>query len=200
MPKAIFAASGFLALALIAGCDDPAQSSRPTTKPTVAVATTEPTGATAVVAAYPQRPPSTLSIDGRDVAFPAAKLALISHGTGGFTLRLCTDDPPNAIDPGYTGNSYVLDMQLAMDRLTDLPVASWDHKPTDGDDSASGIYLHGCREQYRPRDVHVTFAKNGDELLVYVTGAFLHSDEANPNVPPDRVQVSGCLRTNLPAE
>jgi hypothetical protein len=141
-----------------------------------------------------------LSIDGRDVTFPAAKLALISHGAGGYTLRLCSDDPPTAIDPGYTGNSYVMDMQLAIDRLGELPAATWDFKPTDSDDSASGIYLHGCREQFHPRDVHVTFQKNGDELLVFVTGAFLHSDESNPTAPPDRVQLNGCLRTNMPAE
>jgi hypothetical protein len=162
--------------------------------------TTQPAEPQAVVAAYPMRPPSNLNLDGHDVSFPAAKLAVIGHSTGGFKLRLCSDDPPTAIDPGYVGNSYVLDMKLAIDHLSELQAATWDFKPSDSPDSTSGIFLQGYHDQYHPSDVHVSFQKNGDELMVLISGTFLHDDASNPAAPPERVQVNGSLRANSPAE
>jgi hypothetical protein len=141
-----------------------------------------------------------LTIDGRDVEFPGAKLAVVRHGTGGFTLCLCSDDPPTAIDPGYAGNSYALYMHMAVDRLGELPAATWDFGPADTDDSNSAICLHGYREQYRPHDVHVAFQKDGDALMVFVTGTFIHSDANNPAAAPESVAVSGSLRTSVPGE
>jgi hypothetical protein len=193
-------AIGAVLLSVMAGCDEPAQSSKPTTKPAVAVAASEPASTEATVAAYPLQPPSIMTIDGRDVTFPGAKLAVIKHRTGGYTLRLCSDDPPTAIDPGYIGNSYVLDMKLGIDRLNDLPAASWDFKSSESDDTSSGIYLHGYREQFHLDDVHASFQKNGDEMLTYITGTFMHTDASNPAAPPDRVQVTGVLRTSVPTE
>lgn len=187
-------------LSILGGCDDPVQSSKPTTKPAVAVAASEPAETSAVVAAYPVQPPSTLSIDGREVSFPGAKLAVVKHGSGGFTLLLCSDDPPSAIDPGYAGNSYAIYMRLGIDRLSELPAAMLDFKSSDSDDSSSGIYLHGYREQLHPDDVHISFQKNGDEMMAFVTGTFLHTDASTPAAPPDRVQVSGVLRTSVPSE
>jgi hypothetical protein len=200
--RSVATAIGLALLWSTAGCDQSAQSSKPTTNPTIATATppAQPTDVSAMVAAYPIKPPSTLSIDGRDVLFPAAKLAVIRHDNGGFMLMLCTDDPPSAIDPGYTGNSYLLNMQLGMDRLSELPAATWDCKPADSEDSTSGIYIHGYREQYHPDAVHVSFQKDGDDVLVVVSGTFLHSDPDNPASPPQHVQVSGSLRTNMPRE
>jgi hypothetical protein len=156
-----------------------------------------------VVAAYPVKPPSILSIDGKDVPFPAAKLAVIGHGSGGFVLRLCSDDPPTAIDPGYAGNSYLLDMQVPVDRLRDLPGARWDYKPGDGDDSTNGIFLHGFRDQLHPRELHVMFLKDsdqGDQLEISVTGTYLQNDSKNPAAPPERVSVNALLRVSEPAE
>jgi hypothetical protein len=210
----VLGAAGSVGVAVLmgaAGCDDRAQTTpTPTSRPSVVAAAPRPLQAVvlattnATTAAYPMRPPSYLTLDGREVAFPAAKMALIGHGTGGFTLRLCSDDPPTAIDPGYSGNSYVLDIRLAIDHLSELPAATWDFKHEDGreggGDSASGIYLHGYEEQYHPDEVHVSFQKNGDELLSYISGTFLHSNPANPVAPAERVQVSGCLHTSVPTE
>jgi hypothetical protein len=192
--------SGVVVMLVGGGCDHPSQSSAPTTKPVVVSSTTAPVEMPATMASYPVRPPSVLTLDGRDVSFPGAKLALLNHGGGGFTLRLCSDDPPTAIDPGYVGNSYVMDMRLSIDHLSELPAATWDFKHGDGNDSASGIYVHGYQEQYRPDDVHVSFARDGDEMLTYVSGTFLHSDGNNPGAAPERVQVNGCLRTEMPKE
>lgn len=198
----IFAAAGrtigigVVGLALVAGCDDATQRSQvPATQPAVASATIHPSAdQPAVVAAYPTRPPAVISIDGRQIAFPAARLAVVSH-SGGLTLRLCSDDPPDAIDPGYAGNSFILDMRLPIDRTTDIPASSWDHKPSDADDSVSGIFVHGYRDGLRPYDVHVSFQKVDDQMLAYIDGTFLR-DSANPAAPPDRVHVSTCVHVN----
>jgi hypothetical protein len=183
-------------LAMVAGCDDATQrSSVPTTQPAVTSATAQPAAdQSAVVAAYPSRPPAVLTIDGRQVAFPAARLAVVSH-SGGLTLRLCSDDPPDAIDPGYAGNSFILDMRLPIDRTADIPACTWDHKPSDADDSISGIFIHGYRDGLRPYDVHVSFQKVDDQMLAYIDGTFLR-DSANLAAPPDRVHVSTCVHVN----
>jgi hypothetical protein len=111
-------------------------------------------------------------------------------------VRLCSDDPPTSIDPGYAGNSFVFDMTLPIDNVEALPLAVWDYKAHGSEmpDEATGIFLHGYHEQLHPDDVHVTFQKNGDELLAYLTGTFLHFDTQNPIAPPQRVQVNTCLR------
>lgn len=188
-------------LALLAGCDESSsQSSAPTTKPTVAVTAPAAPDTSAILVSYPQKPPSFLILDGKDWPFPAAKLAVVGHGRGGYSLCLCSDDPPTAIDPGYAGNSYVLYMQMGIDKLSELPGATWDFKPADTGNASSGIYLHGNRDQYQPNDVHISFQKNGDELMVFMTGTFLHNDPTNPAAPADRVQVSATLRANAPTE
>jgi hypothetical protein len=183
-----------IGVALVAGCDDPTRSAKPATQPAVASSTTQPADPSAVVAAYPSRPPAILSIDSREIAFPAARLAVVDH-RGGLTLRLCSDDPPDAIDPGYAGNSFILDMRLAIDRTADIPASTWDHKPSDPDDSVSGIFIHGYRDGLRPYNVHVSFQKVDDQMLVYIDGTFLR-DNPSPAAPPDRVHVSTCVHVN----
>ena len=195
--------SGMVLFSILPGCDDPNSSAiRPTTKPSAQAATNPPSDAMmdpkAVVAAYPVKPPSVLSIAGRDVAFPAAKLAVVGHGTSGYTLLLCSDDPPTAIDPGYAGNSYVLYMRPPIDRLNELD--QWDYKPTDGDDSNSGIFLHGFREQLHPEDVHIVFQKAGDDMVISLSGHYLRTDTRNPAAPNERVMVNAMLWTGLPTE
>jgi len=190
-----------LAMAVLIGCDDSDQATGPTTKPAVVTVTTRPADLLAETAVYhPTRPPSTLLLDGREVSFPAARLMVIGRGTGGVTLRLCSDDPPNAIDPGYVGNSYNLDMRIAIDHMTELPAAMWDFKSGGGDDASNGIYLHGYRQQLHPGDVHATFTRNDNEMIVCITGTFLQTEASRPGAIPQRVQVVGYLHTNLPAE
>ncbi len=180
---------------LAAGCDPSAQqSSAPSTRPAV-VTTQALEQAPAVTAAYPARPPSVFTIDGHDVSFPAARLAVVSRRNG-LTLRLMSDDPQAAIDPGYVGNSFSMDMQFVLDRVEDLPGATWDHKPADEDDSVSGIFIHGVRDGLRPYDVHVTFQKTDKDIRAYVEGIFLHEDTQNPVAAPQRVRVSACLLIN----
>lgn len=190
---------------VLTGCDDPnASAVRPTTNPSAVAAKPEASAdSTGTAAAYPitpLTPPSMLTIDGREVAFPPAKLAVIGRGSGSFMLRLCSDDPPTAIDPGYAGNSYVVDMRLPIDRLTDLPGSTWDYRESDSSDSNSGIFLHGFREQLHPCDLHVLFQKEKDSpsLMVSINGSCLRNDSKNPAAPSVRVTVSGYLRMAEP--
>jgi hypothetical protein len=202
----IFAAviSGAVLASGIVGCDDPnARAVKPTTKPSATVETNPQADPSVAAVAYPMKPPSIITIDGKDVPFPAAKLGMIDHRSGGFTLRLCTDDPPTAIDPGYAGNSYLLDMQIPIDRLRDLPGARWDYKSGEGDDSTAGIFLHGFRDQLHPQDLHVMFLKDSDqgkEMELTITGTYLKNDAKNPAAPPQRVTVNAFLRVAQPSE
>jgi hypothetical protein len=175
------------------GCDDAQETGKPTTQPVPVVKADQPGDSTAMVAAYPMRPPAIFTIDGRDVAFPAARIAIVSH-RGGLTLRLFSDDPPTAIDPGYLGNSFSFDMRLPIDRAEDLANTSWDHKPADADDSGSGIFVHGIHDGLRPYNVHITFQKTDGQLSAYVDGFFLHDDPQNPIAAPTQVHASGSLR------
>jgi hypothetical protein len=146
------------------------------------------------MAAVPTRPLAILEIDGRQTPFPGARLAVVDHRDG-MTLRLCSDDPADAIDPGYAGNSFILDMRLAIDRVQDIPASTWDHKPSDADDSVSGIFVNGYHDGLRPYDVHVSFQKSDDLMFANIEGTFLRNS-SNPAAPPDRVHVSGCLHVN----
>jgi hypothetical protein len=194
--KKIFTAlfCGTLLTSAIIGCDDPnASTIRPATRPSAVAAKTSTEEPAVVVASYPIKPPSVLSINGNEIQFPAAKLVLIDRHSG-FTFRLCSDDPPTAIDPGYAGNSYVLDMRLPIDRMSDLPGSAWDFKPADGSDSIDGIFLHGTREQLRPIDVHVQFQKDGTDTVMSLSGTFSHTDSHMLAAPSQRVTVNAFLR------
>jgi hypothetical protein len=195
--------SGAALSCAVLGCDDPdARALKPTTKPS-AITEANDAGPVVTSAAYPMKPPSIITIDGKDIPFPAAKLALIGHSAGGYMLRLCSDDPPTAIDPGYAGNSYLLDMEIPVDHLRDLHASHWDYKAGDGDDSTAGIFLHGFRDQLHPHDLRVMFSKSPDQdkdIEISLSGSYLKNDAKNPAAPPELVTVSAFLRVAQPTE
>ncbi len=144
--------------------------------------------------ARPARPLSFLSIDGRDVPFPAANLTVTPGGTGLHAI-LATDDPPAAMDAGYAGNSFMFDMRLAGDSASDLPTTPWDYTADDANADAVGVFLHGDRDQLQPAPgVRISFQKDGPDLLAFVSGPFTQLDRHDPTAPPERVQVNGCVR------
>jgi hypothetical protein len=141
----------------------------------------------------PTRPPSVVSIDGRDTPFPAANLT-VTRSNRGLHAILCTDDPPAALDAGYGGNSFMFDMRIPADRSAELTATPWEFKDGTSSD-ATGIFLHGDRDQLQPTaGVRVTFEHDGPDLLAFITGPFIHLDSHDPSVPPERVQVYGCVR------
>ena len=170
----------------------PARSAPPIVPTTTTVADAVDPGPTPAVA-RPARPPSVLSLDGRDTPFPAANLT-VTRSARGIHAILCTDDPPAALDSGYAGNSFMFDMRLPADQNVDLTVTPWDYKEGTSSD-ATGLFLHGDRDQLQPTNgVRVSFQKDGPALLACISGPFIHLDSRDPSAPPERVQVYGCVR------
>jgi hypothetical protein len=147
----------------------------------------------------PVRPPSFLTVDGKQVAFPAGKLAVLKNKPGDFRVRLCTDDPATALDPGYAGNSFLLDMKLNVDSVDKLNTASWTGGPNDSDTEA-GLFLGGYRNPYHPQNVTVTFTGDPDDLSIYILGTFSHADPHDPFGPPRSVKVEGNLHVPSPGK
>lgn len=175
-----------VALSLPLGCkkrvSPPASPSGAASRPVIL--TTAPT----------TRPASILNVDGKAVAFPAAKLVLTSKSAG-MEAILCSDDPAAAIDPTYAGNSYMLDMTLDIDDPAELPSAIWTYQAPNAKprNSATGIFIDGSRRQMQPLDVKVTFARQGADIVATVTGKFLSFDSHDVAAPMQVVNVTGKL-------
>ena len=138
------------------------------------------------------RPPSFVSVDGRDIEFPAAALTVARTGRGLHAV-LRTDDPAEAIGPGYAGNSFMFDMRLAPSASTD-DLGGWDYAAATSSD-ATGLFLNGNREQLQPTaGVHVEFQHDGPNLMAVVSGPFLRLDDQQPVGPARAGQVYGCVR------
>jgi len=186
---AAVAISTTMILSLAPGCDrrsNTAANTSPTTAPAVAAktATTAPTS----------QPAAVLTIDGKSVEFPAAKLVLTKK-TSGLEAVLCSDDPPAAIEPGYAGNSFMLEMKLDIDDPADLPTAVWEYKTErrEPQDSPNGIFLNGAHQQMQPADVRVTFHKQGDRVVAAVSGKFVQFETHDVAAPVQVVDVAGKL-------
>ena len=191
------ATGGLLAVGIGVGLyvNWPRPATAPATPPAVVPAPT-PAADTGLTPAVPRaaRPLSVLSVDGRDTPFPAANLT-VTRTAAGLHAVLATDDPPAALESGYAGNSYLFDMRLAADDIADLPTVAWDYLPGGPNADADGIFLRGDRDQLQPAPgVRVTFQKDGAALLAFVSGPFTFIDRHDPTAPPERVQVSGCVR------
>jgi hypothetical protein len=158
-----------------------------------------PPTAPTIVANNPTSAPSTqpsasLDIDGKPVAFPPAKL-VITKKAGGLEAILCSDDPPNAIEPSYNGNSFMIEMKLDVDDPAELPTAVWEYKTEKQSprDSTTGIFLSGARRQMQPSDVRITFEKQGDRVVATVGGKFLLFEAHDIAAPVQVVDVKGKL-------
>jgi hypothetical protein len=173
--------------------ETPHGSSRVDFKPPIAPATP----ANPVTPVVPARSPSFLTIDNKQVLFPPSKMAILNQKPGDFRVRLCTDDPPTAIEPGYAGNSFLFDMKLGIDSPAGLRTARWIGTSADFDPDA-GIFLGGYKNPYRPEDVQMTFSGSPDDLSIYVEGTFSHADPKDPFGPPETVKVHGTVNVAQP--
>ena len=173
----------------------------PTTGPAVSLfptAASEPAVATAPPAAF-------LMIDRQPVRFPPARI-VVKKSDLGQTARVYSDDPPEAINSGYGGSSFYLDMSLTPvpgGTPGELADSVW----TVGEDAAkpagvvrrkssnpNGVYLDGGRRVLQPAAASVTFTPREDgRVLVRIAGTF---DEyaSGPDAAPTRsVRVTGML-------
>ena len=194
-----FVCRGFssVLLCLIVGCERTPVTTAPATAPTndsaaAAGATSRPT--TDPAATQPRE--SVMTVDGRRVAFPPAKLVLKAK-SGHVHATLHSDDPPAAIREDYAGNSYYLEMPLDIDAAEQLAETKWVYKAPSSErsDTVSGIYLDGRQKHLQPFDVVAEFERGpGAAVKIYLTGQFLlFGAEDDPTVPGQIVVVSAEL-------
>jgi hypothetical protein len=176
--------------ALAAGCDRaPAPQTNPSQPPSTMPATNPTTGPSTTQAAAPT---TFLTIDDTIVEFPTARVRLDKTDEG-FVGLLFSDDPPAALEEGYVGNSFYLQMPLDIADAKELSGAQWIHRSTtsDREDTPFGIFMEGRRWQLQPDDARADFHGDGSSLEVSLNGTFLLFDNENPKHPARRVRVSG---------
>ena len=188
-------AAALVASGLALGCDDGGKSASPAGGAATQPVSTQP----AATQPSTQESASHLTIDGRLVQFPPARLRVTKVGDQ-VTARLYTNDPKAALADDYTGNGY--DIVMKLDDIADpaeIYNAFWQYKVATKDfsDSPYGIFLEGIKYQLQPADVTARFL--GDALLVRVQlkGQFLQFDQSNVSAQPRQVYVEGFLLANV---
>lgn len=213
---ATFAAGLMIAIAGI-GCDgeqsdrsamvmQPAQPARPAAQP---MQEPQPQDELADVPVY-------ISIDGEPYEFPPAKLWLKRTGNR-VRARLLSDDPPEALDRNWSGDSFYFEMDMELSAgeqiashntddprvagqvtAADLEAAEWIFRSESSDRTpTNGIFL-GSASHLQPISVNVLF-DHVDENTVMVTleGLFADFDPARPSEMTARRQVR--VQAALPA-
>jgi hypothetical protein len=183
---------------VLAGCDDRPTASNPVAhKPSPdpeQTATTRSAG-----------PPVVLIVDEQPREFPPARLVVESRN-GKTVALLMSDDPKEAIDDDYTGNSYYLEVRFD-EEIDSLRDRVWQHQATSSDraDSPDGIFLEGNRKQLQPFDVKVHFEhgkSEGGGDVAWISGTFTLFEEAPADgsrpPPPRLVPVTGRVPVKIP--
>lgn len=114
--------------------------------------------------------------------FPRARLHIDKDQK---TAVLYSDDPKNAIDANYSGNSFYLVVPLDDEALEKLDGYVWRFKSgtSEARDSADGIFLDGQHFHLQPSDIIVAFRAKGRDMQVGISGNFFKFDTS------DRVRV-----------
>ena len=201
----VAAAPVVVAAVLAAGCEEPAmKSSRkpaPGAVPPVpvpSVADAQPAGAT-----QPQTSPADtrpanafLTIDGRIMEFPPARLRLTKTEEGVAAL-LYSDDPPQSTRAGYTGNGFYFDLALRTPDPENIDGAEYFYLAGDSEPSEAlnGILLQGTRYHLQPQDVTIKFDAEGTKVMVRIAGRFLVVRRTEQSVPGQMAAVEGTLYT-----
>jgi len=179
-----------------------------------------PTGATPasqpVAVNAPQTEPATqpaplasLMVGNKQFWFPPALLRL-TVVDGKVNARLTTDDPKEALDPNYQGNSFDLEMPDIADETVweQTNQGSWSYESqssaAQSDDSPHGIFLQGQAKRLYPKTARVDFSAQGSSVTVSVRGEFLMYDNATrgdqPFALPQMVMVQGSMVATVPAK
>jgi hypothetical protein len=181
--------------ALIAamGCDRGATTSAPATQP-APVSSVAPASAPTT-----QVTPAYIWLEDRRYEFPPAKVILRTKDDQLLAL-LFSDDPPNAIDDNYTGNSFYLELpDLECPEAGKINGALWSYKAPNSEraESVSGIFLHGRRTHLQPLDVQVQFAGAESPVAVRIAGTFLQFDSEDAQTPGKLVAVRAELSADV---
>jgi hypothetical protein len=193
---------------LFVGCQRSGETTTiPATAPAAPIAQSPPVQPVAEIpATAPATQPelATLLIDSQGYSFPRAVLRLsVLHGR--VVARLSTDDPAAAIEQGYSGNSFDLNMPLNIDDPDKIDSAHWRFTASAPPqrESDRGIFLDGQRQRLHPQDVGARFQRDGDRITVMLSGFFLlyqNTPSERSFVPPRRVYVQGRLEAIVPVQ
>jgi hypothetical protein len=192
----------------LAGCDKgPAQTATPTTVPSTPIMQmpqTQPVTVWVLDATQPVTDVSAaaISIGQKEFWFPQAVLRLESS-RGRVNARLSSDDPPEAIQDNYHGNSFDLIMSLPISEAGQIDQATWNYATaaTPQDESPHGIFLDGQRRRLHPENASATFQRDGDKVVVLLNGWFLMYDTTGmERAAPMRVFVQGRLEATVAAK
>lgn len=172
-------AAAACAVGLLAGCDRSAgDSAAPQPAMSATVPTTYPATQASIQLNSASQPASqplvetpaatraVLMIDGRQVEFPPARIILDKKGTR-LSARMFSDDPKDALDADYAGNSFYFEMALEAD--PEQPgMWLWRYKSQGAEpaESPNGVYLRGLKTHLQPFDVLVEVDQSSPKRAV----------------------------------
>jgi hypothetical protein len=137
-------------------------------------------------------------IDQKPVSFPPAVLRTRVHD-GQLIAVLMSDDPKDAVDDNYHGNSFYLEMPMDGAEMKDLPgfVYRYVAPTNERSDSLNGIFLDGNRQQLQPLRIQVKFEGAEPTMSVSISGHFLQVDTKDETVPTREAQVTARLEAEV---
>jgi len=198
-----------VAAALLAcGCDKPAAKTARTAPAAPQSVAESPSAfdAQPASAAQPQKPATQpanafLTIDGRIMEFPPARLRL-SKTDEGVTALLFSDDPRSATSANYKGNSFYFDLPLRISDPSEIDGGEYAYKADESEPSESpnGIFLSGTRYHLQPQNVAVRFDADGKKVMAQVSGRFLVVRTTEQTLPGQTAVVQGTLYTTAEVE
>jgi hypothetical protein len=176
------------------GCDRGGTSSAPATQPIAGQTTALPAPpATQAAAAY-------IWVNDRMYEFPPARV-ILRHKDERLIALLFSDDPPNAIDDNYAGNSFYLELsELETPESGKLDGATWSYKAPNSEraESVSGIFLHGRRSHLQPFDVRIQFEGADSPVTArIIASTFLQFDSTEVRTPGKLVTVRAELSADV---
>ncbi len=195
----LLATMATMAMVTIAiGCDRSPDTSAPTTAPAL------PPDTVLDPATAPTTKPtaSFMKINNRLAMFPPAKLKLTDDGSRLIAL-FYSDDPPDAINDDYAGNSFYLQMVLDVSDPKDLCLATWRHQARSQkfEDTPCGIYLNGRKVQLQPYNVTASFSPGDNQsTVVQLWGNFLLWNSADATGLPQSVALDAELPVQVESE
>jgi len=151
-------------------------------------------------------PPAALLVGNKECYFPPALLRL-TVADGKVNARLMSNDPREALEPNYQGNSFDL-------KLPDIAsAADWEktHEGTwiyvsqsseaQSEDSPHGIFLQGQARRLYPRAARFDFVGDASQVAVTIRGTFLMYENTSPAdqsaAAPQVVSVQGRLNATV---
>ena len=171
---------------LLSACDRDEPMTPTVPKTTAAQVEIDPAASGRVIAAtLPATRPagSVIFLDASAAEFPSCKLVLPDKA--GSPVLLMSDDPPEAINENYAGNSFYFELPLDVKSMDELAGMAYPYRAASAErmETLNGIFLNGNRKQLQPYDYSLTFSKEDDVDVVLLRGTFLQFDSPDDQAP-----------------